>query len=161
MNASEQASSEQTSSDTRPPQWLEDIGEAACALRELAQAQWQLFGAELRLARSAAWTLLAAMVCTVVFAVALGLTLLALLGIGLAHWLGSWVWALLVLVGLLALSLAAAIMLFRRCLHWLSLPGTRAQWHAFAHQSATAASTHEEAQTEREKTADEAASQTV
>lgn len=158
MNTSEQASSD----DARPP-WLEDIGEAACAMRELAQAQWQLLGAELRLARSAAWTLLTVMVCTVVFGVALGLTLLALLGIGLAHWLGSWVWALLVLAGLLAVGLGATILLFRRCLHWLSLPGTRAQWHAFAHQSGTtaAASEQSETQTERKETADEAASPTV
>ena len=155
MNTSEQASS-----DTQPPQWLEDIGEAACALRELAQAQWELLGAELRLARSAAWTLLTVMVCTVVFGVALGLTLLALLGIGLAHWLGSWVWALLVLAGLLMLGLVATILLFRRCLHWLSLPGTRAQWHAFTRQSGTAAPPGE-ARAAPEETADEAASQTV
>ncbi len=112
------------------PPWLEELFQAAHALRELALAQWQLLGAELRLARAAAWTLLVAALLATVFAVALGLTALALLGLALAHWLGSWLWALAALAALLVLGLVAAIALFRRCLHWLSLPGTRAQWHS-------------------------------
>lgn len=114
-----------------PPRWLEEMCEAAGAIRELAQAQWQLLGAELRLARTAARVMLATLLLATVGAVALGLTLLALLGLALAQWLGSWTGALLVLAGLLVLGLTAACVLLRRCLHWLSLPGTRAQWRPF------------------------------
>lgn len=123
------------------PRLLEDMVEAAKAVRELARAQWQLLGAELRLARAAAWTLLVAMLLVTVFSVALGLTLLVLLGLALAHWFGSWIWALLALAGLLTLCLMGAFVLFRRCLHWLSLPGTRAQWHSLARESVAASST--------------------
>lgn len=144
-----------------PPPWLADLGEAAVAVRELAQAQWQLLGAELRLARSAARTLLVAMVLALVFAVALGLSLLALVGIALWLWLGSWIWALLVLAGLLALGLVASIMVGKRCLHWLSLPGTRAQLHAFARPPAAKASAAGTPETNRETSADDPASETV
>lgn len=155
--------SEHASSDSSP-KWVEDIGEAALALRELAQAQWQLLGAELRLARSAATLLLVATICAVVFGFALGLTLLVLLGFALSQWLSSWAWGLLVLAGLLLLGLIVAILLTRRCLHWLSLPRTRAQLHAAFARRQPARSTSsrtQSAQTKREATADEDTSQAV
>lgn len=114
------------------PPWLRQLCVAASALRELARAQWQLMGAEWRLARSAAMTALLASLLIVVFAVALGLTVLVLAGVLLAHWLNSWILALVILGVVLALCLAGSIVLFRRCLVWMSLPETRAQWHLLA-----------------------------
>ncbi len=114
------------------PPWLRELCVAAAALRELAQAQWQLMGAEWRLARSAAMTALVAALLVGVFAIALGLTLLVLAGGLLAHWLHSWLLALVVLGVVLGLCLAGSIFLFRRCLFWMSLPETRAQWHLLA-----------------------------
>lgn len=119
-----------------PPRWLADIVETAEALRELAGAQWHLLGAELRLARAAAMTLFITVMAAVACMVALGLTLLALLGVGLALWFGSWIWSLVGLAIVLILVLTATLLLARRCLHWLSLPGTRAQWHSLAHAPA-------------------------
>lgn len=102
------------------------------ALRELAQAQWQLLGAEWRLARSAAMTALLAALLVLVFAVALGLTVMALAGWLLAQWLGSWTLSLVVLGVVLMLCLAVSVYLFRRCLYWMSLPETRLQWRRMA-----------------------------
>jgi hypothetical protein len=48
----------------------------------------------------------------------------------LAHWFGSWLWALLALCVLQMLFLLGAILLFRRCMHWMSLPATRGEWSA-------------------------------
>lgn len=121
--------------DPAPPRWFDELRSAAAALRELFAAQWDLLGAELRLARAAAMTALLAALAATVFAVALGLTVLALLGWALAHWFGSWAWALLALAVLQALGVAGAIVLFRRCLHWLSLPASRAQWHSLVRES--------------------------
>jgi F0F1-type ATP synthase assembly protein I len=67
--------------------------------------------------------------------VALGLTVLALLGWALAQWFGSWPWALLVLAALQGVALIVAIGLFRRCLHWMSLPNSRAQASALVQES--------------------------
>lgn len=113
-----------------PPAWLGDILDAAAALRELAAAQWRLFTAELALARSAAHALLLASLVAVVFAVALGLTLLALLGWGLTQWLGSWAFGLAALALLQLGGLLAALWFVRRCMHWMTLPASRAEWHA-------------------------------
>lgn len=134
------ASTDTSTAAPPPPQWLDDLREAALALRELAQAQWQLLGAELRLARTAALTWLVATLAATVFAAGLCLVLLTLLGYALGLWFGSWLWALVALAGLLTLALVAALVLCRRCLHWLSLPGTRAQWHSLARQSVAATS---------------------
>ncbi|HET8554130.1 MAG TPA: ABC transporter ATP-binding protein [Rhodanobacteraceae bacterium] len=130
---------EDTAADTSP-HWLQDLGKAARAWRDLAQAQWQLLEAELRLARSAARITLLAMLMSAAFAAALALTLLALLGVALSQWLGSWAWALLVLIGLLALGLVGVRMLFRRCLHWMSLPNVRASWRGAMTSSTAEAS---------------------
>ncbi|GAB3790715.1 ABC transporter ATP-binding protein [Dyella agri] len=109
---------------------LQELGRLASAVRRLFGAQLHLLAAELGLARSAvSWLLLAALAATVA-GVALGLTLLGLVGVLLATWLHSWIWALLLLALLQALLLAGAILLFRRCMHWMSLPATRHEWSA-------------------------------
>jgi hypothetical protein len=45
-------------------------------------------------------------------------------------WFGSWIWALLTLTVLQMLFLLGSILLFRRCMHWMSLPVTRSEWNA-------------------------------
>jgi hypothetical protein len=117
------------------PGLLDEIGRAGRAARHLFGAQWSLFIAELGLARSAiSWMLLAALAATVA-GVGLGLTLMALIGVLLAQWLHSWAWALVVLGVLQALLLYAMIVLFRRCMHWLSLPASRAEWRETIRQA--------------------------
>ncbi|MBN8923836.1 MAG: hypothetical protein BGP10_08190 [Rhodanobacter sp. 68-29] len=104
---------------------LQELGQLGSAVRRLFGAQLQLLAAELGLARAAvSWLLLAALVATVA-GVALGLTLLGLVGVLLAGWFHSWPWALAVLAVLQILLLWGAIALFRRCMHWISLPATR------------------------------------
>lgn len=102
----------------------------ARALRQLFGAQLRLLAAELGLARSAASWLLVAALIAIAAGVALCLTLLGLAGLLLATWLHSWIGALLLLALLQALLLAGAVALFRRCLHWMSLPATRHEWGA-------------------------------
>jgi len=114
---------------------LDELGRLAGAVRRLFGAQLRLLAAELGLARSAvSWLLVAALVATVA-GVALGLTLLGLVGVLLATWFHSWIWALLVLALLQALLLAGAILLFRRCMHWMSLPATRHEWGAMMRET--------------------------
>ncbi|MEY2168974.1 MULTISPECIES: ABC transporter ATP-binding protein [unclassified Rhodanobacter] len=114
---------------------LDELGRLAGAVRRLFGAQLQLLAAELGLARSAvSWLLVAALLATVA-GVALGLTLLGLVGVLLATWFHSWIWALLVLALLQALLLAGAIGLFRRCMHWMSLPATRHEWGAMMRET--------------------------
>lgn len=109
---------------------LTEIGQLGRALKQLFGAQLQLLAAELGLARSAvSWLLLAALAATVA-GVGLGLSVLALFGLLLAKWFGSWLWAMLALCVLQLLFLLGAIMLFRRCMHWMSLPVTRGEWGA-------------------------------
>jgi uncharacterized membrane protein YqjE len=113
----------------------DELGRLAGAVRRLFGAQLRLLAAELGLARSAvSWLLVAALVATVA-GVALGLTLLGLVGLLLATWFHSWIWALLVLALLQALLLAGAILLFRRCMHWMSLPATRHEWGAMMRET--------------------------
>ena len=114
---------------------LDELGRLASAVRRLFGAQLHLLAAELGLARSAvSWLLVAALVATVA-GVALGLTLLGLVGLLLATWFHSWIWALLVLALLQVLLLAGAITLFRRCMHWMSLPATRHEWGAMMRET--------------------------
>lgn len=109
---------------------LDDVGQLGHGVKELFGAQVELASAELGLARSAlSWVFMAGLAATVV-GVGLGLTLLALIGVLLATWFGSWLAALAVLAVLQVLFLVGAIVFFRRCLHWMSLPVTRAQWGA-------------------------------
>jgi len=109
---------------------LTEIGQLGSAFKRLFGVQMHLLAAELGLARSAvSWMLVAALV-SIVLAVGLGLTLLGLAGVALASWFGSWIWALLALAALQILLLFGAIVLFRRCMHWISLPATRSEWNA-------------------------------
>ena len=109
---------------------LAEIGQLGRGVKRLFGAQLGLLAAELGLARSAvSWMLLAGLAATVA-GVALGLSMLALLGLLLAKWFGSWVWALLALCLLQLVFLLGAIVLFRRCMHWMSLPATRGEWSA-------------------------------
>jgi hypothetical protein len=109
---------------------LTEIGQLGRAVRQLFGAQMHLLAAELGLARSAvSWMLLAGLAATVA-GVGLGLTMLGLLGVVLAAWFGSWIWSLLVLALLQVLFLVGSILLFRRCMHWMSLPVTRNEWSA-------------------------------
>ncbi|MEO7072230.1 MAG: ABC transporter ATP-binding protein [Rhodanobacter sp.] len=98
------------------------------ALKAVFGAQFGLLKAEWALARSAlAWMFVAGLAATVA-GVGCALTALALIGLLLATWWGSWLWALLALAGVQLILLGAAIVMFRRCMHWLSLPLTREQW---------------------------------
>jgi hypothetical protein len=117
--------------DAAPPSGvLAELGQLGHAVKQLFGAQLELLSAELGLARSAvSWMLLAALAATVA-GVGLGLTLLALVGVLLATWFASWVWALVALVVLQLVFMLAAILFFRRCMHWMSLPATRNEWSA-------------------------------
>jgi ABC-type multidrug transport system fused ATPase/permease subunit len=109
---------------------LAEIGQLGRAVKQLFGAQLHLLAAELGLARSAVSWLLAAGLAATVAGVGLGLTLLGLLGLLLAMWFGSWLWALLVLALLQVVFLVASILLVRRCMHWMTLPATRGEWSA-------------------------------
>ncbi|MEP6897439.1 MAG: ABC transporter ATP-binding protein [Rhodanobacter sp.] len=109
---------------------LDEIAEFGRAFKRLFGAQLHLLAAELGLARSAvSWMLVAGLAATVA-GVGLGLSVLALIGMLLAKWFGSWLWAMLVLCLLQVLFLLGAILLFRRCMHWMSLPASRGEWSA-------------------------------
>lgn len=113
-----------------PSGLLDDLARFGRAFKQLFGAQLHLLGAELGLARSAvSWMLLAGLAATVA-GVGLGLSVLALIGMLLAKWFGSWLWAMAVLCVLQVLFLLGAIALFRRCMHWMSLPATRGEWGA-------------------------------
>lgn len=118
--------------DQAPPSsgLLTEIGQLGRAVRQLFGAQMHLLAAELGLARSAVSWVLAAGLAATVAGVGVGLTLLGLLGLLLATWFGSWIWALLVLALLQMAFLIGSILLFRRCMHWMSLPATRSEWSA-------------------------------
>lgn len=130
-----EASSGDRADATPPPGVLDDIGRFGRALKQLFGAQLGLLAAELGLARAAvSWMLLAALAATVA-GVGLGLSLFALAGVLLAQWFQSWVWALLVLSLLEAVFLFAMIVLFRRCMHWMTLPASRSELHATIRQA--------------------------
>lgn len=119
-----------------PPSGLiSELAQLAQAVRKLFGAQLHLLAAELGLARAAvSWLLVAGLAATVT-GVGLGLTLLGLLGLVLAKWLGSWILAFVVLAFLEVVFLVGAIVFFRRCMHWMSLPGTRQEWRAIMHDT--------------------------
>lgn len=124
-----------------PSGLLSELSELGAAVRRLFGAQMHLLAAELGLARSAvSWLLLAGLAATVA-GVGLGLTLLGLVGVVLAAWFDSWIWSLLTLAVLQLLFLLGAIMLFRRCMHWMSLPATRSEWSAMMRQTTRKART--------------------
>lgn len=116
--------------ETAPPSsgLFAELGQLGRAVKHLFGAQLHLLAAELGLARAAvSWMLLAGLAATVA-GVGLGLSLLAFIGLLLAKWFGSWVLALLGLCVLQVLFLLGSILLFRRCMHWMSLPVTRGEW---------------------------------
>ena len=118
------------------PSWLDDLRSLGAGIKELFAAQLSLISAEVGLARSGFVLMLFMGLAAIVFAVALGFTLLALAGWGLAQWFGSWAWALTALAGLQLVLLIAAILAFRRAMHWLTLPGTRAEFASIAREAA-------------------------
>jgi len=131
MQGREQSQHEPTAPDPAPSSGLpSEIGQLGGAVKRLFGAQMHLLAAELGLARSAVSWLLMAALAAMVAGVGLGLTLLGLVGVVLAAWLGSWIWSLLVLTVLQGLFLLGAIVLFRRCMHWMTLPATRGEWSA-------------------------------
>ena len=133
------------SSSGPPSGLLDELAQLVRATRQLFGAQLQLLAAELGLARSAvSWMLLAGLAATVA-GVGLSLSVLAFIGLLLAKWFGSWLWALLVLCVLQLLFLFGAIVLFRRCMHWLSLPATRGEWGALMRDTVRAADRRVEA----------------
>jgi ABC-type multidrug transport system fused ATPase/permease subunit len=136
MNSVGEASPGVAPASAPPPSGLlHEIGQLGRAVKHLFGAQKELLAAELGLARSAiSWMLLAGLAATVA-GVGFGLTALALVGVLLVKWLGSWVWALLALAVLQLLFLLASIVLFRCCMHWMSLPATRAEWSAMMRDS--------------------------
>jgi hypothetical protein len=132
---------EEVAGQSEPPEGpppsglLDELSQLGHAVRKLFGAQLHLLAAELGLARSAvSWIFVAGLIATVA-GVGLGLTVLGLLGLVLAKWLGSWILAFVVLAVLEALFLFGAIVLFRRCMHWMSLPATRQEWRAIMHDT--------------------------
>ena len=124
---------------------LDELTQLVRAVRQLFGAQLQLLAAELGLARSAiSWMLLAGLAATVA-GVGLGLSALALIGLLLVKWFGSWLLALLALCVLQLLFLFGSLLLFRRCMHWLSLPATRGEWGAMMRDTVRAADRRVEA----------------
>jgi uncharacterized membrane protein YqjE len=109
---------------------LDELGQLGHGVKELVGAQIELVSAELDLARSAFSRLMLAGVTAAIVGVGLCLTVLALLVVLLAHWFGSWLLALAVLALVQVLALVGMVVVLRRCLHWMSLPVTRAQWSA-------------------------------
>jgi uncharacterized membrane protein YqjE len=118
------------------PAWVDDVRRLGVGLKTLFSAQLALAGAEIGLARSGIVMMLFMGLAAIVFAVALGFTLLALAGWGLAQWFGSWAWALTALAGLQVVLLIVAILIFRRGMHWLTLPATRAELATLAKEAA-------------------------
>jgi uncharacterized membrane protein YqjE len=143
---------ETPSSNAGPSNLLDEIGRVGRALRQLFGAQLALLAAELGLARSAvSWMLMAGLAATVA-GVGLGLTLLGLVGVALAQWFGSWLWALAALAVLQLAFLLGAVWLFRRCMHWMSLPASRGQWRAIVRDTIRRADTQAQAQEQSKAT---------
>lgn len=109
---------------------LDEVGQLGRSVKRMFGAQLDLFGAELGLARSAvSWMLIGGLAATVA-GVGMGLTLLGFIGVALASWWGSWLWSLLALFFLQAMFLTGAILLVKRCMHWMTLPATRGELSA-------------------------------
>jgi hypothetical protein len=124
------------------PGLLTEVRQLGRAGKRLLGAHWRLLVAECGLARSAVSWLLLAGLAAMVAGVGLGLSLLALVGLALATWWHSWLWALLALCGLQLLFLVGAVMAFRRCMHWLSLPRSRSYWSTLMQDTRRAGDAH-------------------
>jgi uncharacterized membrane protein YqjE len=118
------------------PAWFDDVRKLGVGLKSLFGAQLKLIVAELGLARDGITVMLFMGLAAIVFAVALGFTLLALAGWGLAQWFGSWAWALTALAGIQLILLILAILVFRRAMHWLTLPASRNELASLAREAA-------------------------
>lgn len=136
MNERAAAADRDEAGQAATPGLLGEFAQLGRALKHLFGAHWTLFRAELSLARGAVSTLFVAALAATVAGVGLGLTLLALAGVALAAWFGSWLWALALLSVLQAVFLLCAIVMFRRGLHWLSLPATRGEFGAMMKEAA-------------------------
>jgi len=136
MPEADQAAPDDGTAGAAPPSGvLAELSGLGHAIKELFGAQLELLSAEVGLARSAlSWMLLAGLAATVT-GVGLGLTLLALAGVLLAKWFASWVWALVALAVLQLIFVLVAIVFFRRCMHWMSLPATRSEWSAMMRET--------------------------
>lgn len=128
---------------------LAELAQLGRAVKHLFGAQMELLAAEAGLARSAIpWIMIAGLAATI-SGVGLGLTLLGLAGVALAHWFGSWLWALGALSVLQLIFLLVAIFTVRRCMKMFGFRATRDQWgnmmrsgadkHAAAAEAAAAA----------------------
>ncbi|WP_250626069.1 ABC transporter ATP-binding protein [Pinirhizobacter soli] len=117
------------------PSLTAELGKLASGIRQVFGSHFKLFGAEVRLAKSGIMLMLFMALGATTFAVALGFTLLALLGWALAQWFGSWAWALGALALIQLLLLLGAITVFRRCMAWLGMPVTRAEVRALIHEA--------------------------
>jgi uncharacterized membrane protein YqjE len=131
------------------PGLLQELSGLGQAFKQLFGAQLRLLGAELGLARGALSLLLLMGLIATVAGVGLMLSLLGLIGVLLAQWLGSWIWALLVLSALQAVLLLLALWLFRRCMHWMSFPASRGQWHAMMRDTVREARGQADAEVEK------------
>ncbi|PTR35511.1 putative superfamily III holin-X [Luteibacter sp. OK325] len=118
------------------PAWFDEVRKLGLGLKSLFGAQLRLASAELGLARSGITLMLFMGLAAIVFAVALGFTLLALAGWGLAQWFGSWAWALTALAGVQLALLIVAILVFRRAMHWLTLPASRGELASLVREAA-------------------------
>jgi uncharacterized membrane protein YqjE len=117
------------------PSWTAELGKLAQGIRLVVGSHFKLLGAEVRLAKSGVVMMLFMALAATTFAVALGFTLLALVGWALAQWFGSWAWALGALAMIQLLLLLGAIIVFKRCMAWLGMPVTRAEVRALVHEA--------------------------
>ncbi len=107
-----------------------DFAQFGRALKEVFAAQLPLLAAELGLAKSAVVWVLVSGLMVVILGVGAATSLLALAGVALAKWFGSWLWALGALAVLQLLLMVLAVVVIRRCMRWMSLPQTRGQWRS-------------------------------
>lgn len=112
-----------------------ELAQLGSALKTLFGAQWHLLSAELGLARSAISLLMVALVVALVFGVALGLTVMALLAYVLAIWFNSWIWALVALAGLQLIILGACLLVAKKCAGWMTIPQTRREVRSMVHDA--------------------------
>lgn len=108
----------------------QDFAQFGRALKEVFAAQLPLLAAELGLAKSAVVWMLVSGLMLVILGVGVATSVLALAGVALAKWFGSWLWALGALAVLQLLLMVLAVVVIRRCMRWMSLPQTRGQWRS-------------------------------
>lgn len=117
------------------PGVMQDVGRLGRALKEVFSAQLPLMAAELGLAKSAVVWMLIAVLLLVVLGVGVAFSALALAGVALAGWFGSWLWALGALAVAQLLLMGVAVLVIRRCMRWMTLPQSRGQWRAIVNDA--------------------------